>query len=127
MHVFDTNFLIRFLKGDKEAKHKLEQYNEPIATTAVNAFELLYGYHLIKDNKAVENALGLLNSISTLPFDLEASAIAANIAAELSSKGKMLEHMDILVGAIALKHGATLVTRNVKHFSRMQKLKVEKW
>jgi len=127
MHVFDTNFLIRFLKGDKEAKRKLEQYNEPIVTTAVNAFELLYGYHLIKDSKAVENALGLLNSISTLPFDLEASAIAANIAAELSSKGKMLEHMDILVGAIVLKHSATVVTRNVKHFSRIEKLRVEKW
>lgn len=127
MHVFDTNFLIRFLKGDQAARSKLEQYNEPITTTAMNAFELLYGYHLIKDSKAVENAMGLLNSISTLPFDLEASAIAANVAAELTSKGKMLEHMDVLVASIALKHNATLVTRNVKHFSRIQKLKVEEW
>lgn len=127
MHVFDTNFLIRFLKGDQVAKSKLEQYNEPITTTAMNAFELLYGYHLIKDSKAVENAMGLLNSISTLPFDLEASAIASNVAAELTSKGKMLEHMDVLVASIALKHNATLVTRNVKHFSRIQKLKVEEW
>lgn len=127
MHVFDTNFLIRFLKGDQAARSKLEQYNEPITTTAMNAFELLYGYHLIKDSKAVENAMGLLNSISTLPFDLEASAIASNVAAELTSKGKMLEHMDVLVASIALKHNATLVTRNVKHFSRIQKLKVEEW
>ena len=127
MHVFDTNFLIRFLKGDQAARNKLQQYNEPITTTALNAFELLYGYHLIKDSKAVENAMGLLNSISTLPFDLEASAIAANVAAELTSKGKMLEHMDVLVASIVLKHNATLVTRNVKHFSRIQKLMVEEW
>lgn len=127
MHVFDTNFLIRFLKGDQAARSKLEQYNEPITTTAMNAFELLYGYHLIKDSKAVENAMGLLNSISTLPFDLETSAIASNVAAELTSKGKMLEHMDVLIASIVLKHNATLVTRNVKHFSRIQKLKVEEW
>jgi len=127
MLVFDTNFLISFLKGDKVAKQKLESYDEPITTTAINAFELLYGYHLVKDSKAVENAMGLLNSISTLPFDLEASGIASRIAADLVKKGKMLEHMDILTAAIALKYSATLVTENIRHFSRIQKLKIESW
>lgn len=127
MLVFDTNFLIGFLKGEQVAKQKLESYGEPITTTAINAFELLYGYHLVKDSKAVENAMGLLNSISTLPFDLEASNIAGRIAADLATKGKMLEHMDILTAAIALKYNATLVTRNTRHFSRIQKLSVESW
>lgn len=131
MRVFDTNFLVRFLKGDQAAKKKLERYDEPITTTAVNAFELLYGYHMIKDkdkdSKAIENAKGLLNSISTLPFDLEASAIASRVAADLTSEGRMLEHMDVLIASIALKHNATLVTRNIKHFPRIPKLKVEEW
>ncbi len=127
MLVFDTNFLISFLKGDQVAKRKLESYDEPITTTAINAFELLYGYHLVKDSKAVETAMGLLNSVSTLPFDLEASGIASGIAADLARRGRMLEHMDILTAAVALKHGATLVTKNIRHFSRIQKLKVEAW
>jgi len=127
MLVFDTNFLISFLKGDQIAKQKLESYGEPITTTAINAFELFYGYNLVKDSKAVENAMGLLNSISTLPFDLEASGIAGRIAADLARKGKMLEHMDILTAAIALKYNATLVTRNIRHFSRIPKLRIESW
>ena len=127
MLVFDTNFLISFLKGDQIAKRKLESYDEPITTTAINAFELLYGYHLVKDSKAVENAIGLLNSISTLAFDLEASSIAGRVAADLAKKGKMLEHMDILTAAVTLKYNATLVTRNIRHFSRIQKLRVESW
>ena len=127
MLVFDTNFLISFLKGDQAAKRKLESYNEPITTTSINAFELLYGYHFVMDRKAVENAMGLLNSISTLTFDLESSEIAASIAADLARGGKMLEHMDILMAAIALKHGAGLVTRNVRHLSRIPKLKIESW
>jgi len=127
MLVFDTNFLISFLKGDQIAKQKLQSYGEPITTTAINAFELLYGYHLVKNSKAVENAMGLLKSISTLAFDLEASGIAGRIAADLASKGKMLEHMDILTAAIALRYNATLVTKNIRHFSRIQKLRIESW
>ncbi len=66
----------------------MESYGEPITTTAINSFELLYGYHLVKDSKAVENAMGLLNPISTLPFDLEASSIAGRIAADLGGRAR---------------------------------------
>jgi tRNA(fMet)-specific endonuclease VapC len=125
--ILDTNFLIGFLKGDKKAKAKMEDIDELTTTTAINAFELLYGYHLIEEGRAIGNALGLLNSVGTLPFDIESASIAGSIAAELTAKGKTLEHMDVLIASIALKHGAAILTRNVKHFSRVRKLKVEEW
>lgn len=34
---------------------------------------------------------------------------------------------DLLIAAIALAHGATMVTRNVKHFSQIPGLRVENW
>jgi tRNA(fMet)-specific endonuclease VapC len=34
---------------------------------------------------------------------------------------------DLRIGAIALSRGAVLVTGNVKHFARIDGLKVENW
>jgi tRNA(fMet)-specific endonuclease VapC len=42
-------------------------------------------------------------------------------------KLKKIGRRDLLIGAIALAHGATLVTRNLRHFSQIPGLRVENW
>ncbi len=46
---------------------------------------------------------------------------------ELEAKGTPIGPMDNLIAAQALRLGATLVTRNVRGFSRVRGLKVENW
>jgi len=45
----------------------------------------------------------------------------------LEHTGQRVDQFDLLIGATALHHDLTLVTSNLKHFERMQAIKIENW
>ena len=130
MVVLDTDILVAFLRNDTEAVEfvtELQKKNASVSTTTINAFELFEGALIStnKDNtKKVEN---VLRSIGLHPFNGPASWKAAEISSELIKKGKPLDFQDIAIASIAISHDEAIVTRNVKHFSRIKSLKIEKW
>ena len=69
----------------------------------------------------------LLNLIRILPFDGLAAATAAHIRVTLEKKGRPIGPLDTLIAGIALVHGGVLITRNLREFSRVPKLKVVDW
>ena len=73
---------------------------------------------------ALETFLG---SIQTVSFDLAAAEEAAMIAAELARRGEPIGPVDVLIAGAARAVGATLVTHNVREFSRVAGLSIENW
>lgn len=69
----------------------------------------------------------LVELFSIAPFEKDEAAEAAAIRAELEKAGKPIGSIDYLIAGIARAHQGTLVTGNVKGFSRVRKLKVETW
>jgi tRNA(fMet)-specific endonuclease VapC len=51
----------------------------------------------------------------------------SNPRAVLAAKGRRMGDFDEMIAAHALALGTTLVTGNVRHFSRVSGLKVENW
>jgi tRNA(fMet)-specific endonuclease VapC len=49
------------------------------------------------------------------------------IGASLESKGKTIGPLDMLIVAHALSLGLTIISNNIKEFSRVPKLKCENW
>ena len=45
----------------------------------------------------------------------------------LEHTGQRVDQFDLLIGATALHHNMTLVTSNLRHFERMEGLKIENW
>ena len=45
----------------------------------------------------------------------------------LEHTGQRVDQFDLLIGATALHHDLTLVTSTLKHFERMQGVKIENW
>ena len=70
-------------------------------------------------------ALGRL--LPVIPFTVEDAETYATIRRDLERKGTPIGPMDTLIAAQAQRLGATLVTRNVREFSRVGGLKVENW
>jgi tRNA(fMet)-specific endonuclease VapC len=69
----------------------------------------------------------LLATLDVIPFDAAAAEAAARIRTDLKIVGTAIGPIDIQIAGIALAHAATLVTRNLREFSRVNRLLVANW
>ena len=130
MICLDSSFIIDILKKKPEAIETFHniKLDFPV-TTLINVYELVSGIYRTKDKKYEEHIQVLeifLEDVKVLTLDRTSIFKAAEICAELSEQGKIIEDLDILVAGICLSHGCTrIATKNIKHFSRIKGLKVE--
>ncbi|MHA1721431.1 MAG: type II toxin-antitoxin system VapC family toxin [Promethearchaeota archaeon] len=131
MPVLDSDILISFLRGKKKAvKFITELINSKsiLITTIINVGEMYIGAYLssqvAKDIGSIEK---LLKNFYILDFAKEDSIVFGQIQANLIKNGNQIGRMDTIIGAIVLNHNETLFTRNIKHFSRIPRLKIQNW
>lgn len=129
VYLLDTNIvsdLVRNPQGSAAARvDKIA--DEQICTSIIVAAELRYGV-------ARKNSPGLkveveivLASMNILPLDCPVDRIYGDLRAELDKRGRLIGPNDLLIAAHALARGCTLVTDNVREFSRVKNLTVENW
>jgi tRNA(fMet)-specific endonuclease VapC len=96
---------------------------------AVVLFELSYGAansERPKENHTiVKEFLG--GPVAVLDFTAEDAIEAGDIRASLERKGTPIGPYDILIAAQARRHGALLVTANLREFKRVPRLRTENW
>jgi tRNA(fMet)-specific endonuclease VapC len=84
-----------------------------------------------RKSAAVEKNLAALHQFSIpfdiLPFDYNATIEYGIIRADLEKQGTPIGPLDTLIAAHAKSLNYTLVTNNVKEFSRVGGLKLENW
>ena len=90
--------------------------------------ELYFGAETSNDTvnqcHAVEQ---LLQPHASLPYGEAEAKMYARIRADLEHRGLPIGSNDTMIAAIALVHGVTLVTHNVREFSRVPGLLIEDW
>ena len=127
MKCLDSDFLIDILAGKKEAEHKMvEIENERLATTAINAFEILFGAEYSQNERNIKEAHKILSGLDIIAFDLKAAEEAGKIQAHHIRGGTRLPIRDLFIASVAKVHGCVVVTRNVNHFN-ISGLEVETW
>ncbi|MEM3030993.1 MAG: type II toxin-antitoxin system VapC family toxin [Candidatus Micrarchaeia archaeon] len=129
MEVLDTDLLVALLRGSEDARlavERLETEGET-AATAITAFELLFGARKSGRPDNLQAAQRLLHALPVLEFTNAAAQKTAELAFELHQKREVLEIRDLLIAGIVEANHATLVTRNIKHFSRIPKLGIQSW
>lgn len=119
----DTDILIDHLRGSPEATQAIESLEEAgrtLSTTSVNAYELTYGAWKTREPQTnLEAVETLLSRLNVYPLSLEAAQEAGKIMAHLERNGTPVEIRDIFIGATAITKGASLYTRNTRHFENM--------
>ena len=60
-------------------------------------------------------------------FDVRAAHLAAQLAAERKNHGRPVDMRDTLIAGIALAQGATLATRNTRHFEDLPISVINPW
>jgi tRNA(fMet)-specific endonuclease VapC len=123
MTVADTDVLIDFLAGVNPgaARVAAELERGSLHTTAINRFELLAGARTARQQASIRQLLAV---IPTLPVDEAAADRAADVKRALERGGKPIGLADCLIAGITLAHGALLLTRNRRHFERIEALKL---
>ena len=84
----------------------------------------------MKSERKQENialAQTLLGAFRSLFFDDAAADHAAHVRAALEAAGTSIGPNDLLIAAIALANGLTLVTHNTREFGRVPGLGIEDW
>lgn len=129
-YLLDTNACIAFLnlRPASVEQHVRRLRPTDIVLCSVVKSELLFG--AIKGAKASENLARLeifFRPFESLPFDDHAAAFAGKLRADLDKAGTPIGPNDLLIAAIALAHGLTLVTANTSEFARVPGLQLENW
>ena len=126
----DTNIWIFYLKSQftpVRTKLAATPFKE-IAVATIVWGELLHGARKYDDPAGREARVEeTLRPFQCLPFDLDAARHYARIRDDLERRGQLIGGNDLMIAAIVLVHGLTLVTNNVGEFSRVPGLKVEDW
>ncbi|MBD2145440.1 type II toxin-antitoxin system VapC family toxin [Sphaerospermopsis sp. FACHB-1194] len=129
MYVLDTNTLIYYFKGQGQVAENLANVSaQEISIPTIVLFELQVG--IAKSNspaKRIQQLQELLSRVNLVLFDREAALAAAKIHAELEQQGTPIGQMDVLIAGTAIALQSTLVTHNVKEFSRVSGLTIVDW
>ncbi|MDT9201167.1 type II toxin-antitoxin system VapC family toxin [Limnospira fusiformis KN01] len=127
--LLDTNSCIIYLRGKNLAlKKRLEFYRKEVAVCSVVKAELFYGsLKSANPEKNLRLQTEFLSQFISLPFDDVAANLFGIIRSQLEFKGTPIGSYDLQIAAIALAHHLTLVTHNVREFSRVEGLQWEDW
>ena len=132
MFLFDTDTLSQVLRREPPQSLLVRLAAVPAEeqfTTAITVGEMVYGAHRSPRPDHFLKLLRerVLNDVKVLPFDQAAGEAYGRLRAELERAGTPIGEADTRIAAIALTHGLTVVTGNIRHFSRVPGLRVENW
>ena len=131
MLILDSNTISYYFRGDPQVVPRLQAVRPAdLGVPAIVEYELRYGLLRLPQEAAEPRLTALtqfLRPVQVLPFDAECAAHAARIRVALEAAGKPIGPHDTLIAATALRHQSTLVTRNVREFSRVPGLQCINW
>ena len=127
-YLLDTDSVSFALRGHGGVGARIRACNpSDICMSAITLAELRYG----ADRKGSRKLHGLIDTfaaaIEVVSFDEAAAAEFGRIGSILAERGTPIGEFDVLIAAHAVVLRCTLVTNNVRHFSKVPGLSVENW
>ena len=126
-YLIDTDWVIDYLDGDEEVVRRVKDLLPiGIGISVVSLAELYEGVAYSRNPVASESLLGIfLDDIDIVPLDEDVCRLFGVERGRLRSAGTMIGDFDLLIGCTAKFHGLTVLTNNVRHFTRIPELGVE--
>lgn len=129
-YMLDTNACIGIINGSPPIlRERLIQVSPmEIAISAIVHYELEFGVcNSRHQQRNRANLIHFLKYIKILEWSNTQATESAQIRCELTAKGQLIGHYDILIAAHARSIGAILVTHNTREFVRINGLQLMDW
>ncbi|MCU0477095.1 MAG: type II toxin-antitoxin system VapC family toxin [Anaerolineae bacterium] len=130
LYLLDTNTCIRYLNQRSASiiRRFMETPETEIVLCSVVRAELFTGAlksQYPERNLAVQQEF--VNRFRSLPFDGTCELFYAQIRADLEKAGRIIGSNDLLIASIALANRLTVVSHNIREFSRVKNLSLIDW
>ena len=125
-YLVDTDWIIDHFGRLKETKEKLKELQpEGIALSIIPLAELYEGIYYSKDPAKNQNILKrFLRRFPVLGINQEISQVFGRERGRLRAQGKVIADFDLLIASTCLHYHLTLLTNNVRHFERIEGLRI---
>jgi tRNA(fMet)-specific endonuclease VapC len=130
-YILDTNICIYIINENPDkVLRKFELY--PVSEFGISVIthaELQYGVEKSENKDTNQAALDeFLLPLTILPLDGKRFVTCyGEIRVSLESKGQTIGPLDMLIAAHALSLDLTIISNNIREFSRIPNLKYENW
>jgi tRNA(fMet)-specific endonuclease VapC len=126
--MLDTDTVSYWFRDAGRVRENVDSHGPPeLRISAITLAELRFG--AVNRNAAKLHQLidDFISEVIVVAFDDRCTIEYALVANGLANAGKPIGYLDTLIAAHAKTLDLTLVTNNVKHFSRVPGLRVENW
>jgi tRNA(fMet)-specific endonuclease VapC len=129
LYLLDTNIISDLVKHPTGAiaKRIAEVGEASICTSIIVACELRFGAEKSGSLRLRHQLDKILELINVLPLESTVEVHYAEVRTYLEREGKPIGANDLLIAAHGLALNLTIVTANVREFSRVPNLIVENW
>ena len=122
--VIDTDVLIWYMKGNKNAYKTIEDLKN-FYLSVVTYMELVQGMRDKNELNKLRRALHVWNS--KILYISEEISVKAMFFVEQHYLSHSIQLADALIGATAISHGLPILTGNDKHYKILKDLKTKKF
>ncbi len=119
----DTTVIIDYLRSNNRLStlfYKLVLSGNNLCISSITEFEVRRGITIMNADFTEK----LLEPFEILPFDSDCAKKASEIYINLKTKSKIIDFPDLTIGATALSHNIPMATHNLKHFDRIDGLRI---
>jgi predicted nucleic acid-binding protein len=118
-----------FIEVERSASRPLDEIvgEEPWAISVITVSELLQGVHRATAAVRTRRAAwveALLAGTEAVPITTPVARVHSELWAFMAARGSVIGQHDLWIGATALTHGLSVVTRNERDFARLPGLHV---
>jgi tRNA(fMet)-specific endonuclease VapC len=126
--MLDTNIISDMVKNPRGlAAQRARAHQVEICTSIIVAAELRYGCSKKLSPVLLRKVEEILDEIGVLALDVPADSDYGGLRCELEAAGQPIGGNDLFIAAHAYSLRLTLVTANVREFSRIRGLNIENW
>lgn len=127
----DTSFIVDLLRGDSNAKQLLDIIEKEARPQKVSSMTVLELYEGVARSQTPETKreqiLRILETKHIVSADHAVMRKAGRLSGELINGGERVEREDCIIAATALLNDEPDITRNTKHFGRIDGLEVRSY
>ena len=128
-YLLDTNICSAYLKRPGLLAPRFIQHTGRLSISTIVLAELYTWAFRRSDPIPLLNSITqeILIAVEVIDFDTRCARMFGELRATMMSAGAGVHPTDLMIAAVARVHDLTLVTHNVRHFSRIPELRIDNW